>query len=339
MLGAWLVATLVEVTAPNEPSRAELPVLTWIAPTGCPDEGWLTGEVESFLDGPLDAPRAGRFEAHGEVERTGETFILSWNVATDAGRTEERHEDPDCSRLARIAALKTALTLAPQAVIDRLDQEDPRTPPAPIAVESPPSAPASAPASAPPEPATPPTLDTGPAVIAPAKDPWVVAHVGVHGAVGWGLVPGVGGGLGLSGGALGPRWRAEVRGSYWPARLARAGGGAGADVGAAVGSVLGCAAPPLGPIAVQLCMGAEAGAVWARGVGTDPPLRPVRPIASAVLGTGVVWRSRFVAVWIRPEVVIPFTRPGFRAGPTTLWDVAPVGARAALGVDALLPRR
>lgn len=304
ILAAWLLTD----PAPGASAHAPAPLsLTWEAPAGCPDAAAVTAAVEAQLGLPI-AEVPGRVEAYGRVRaRPGGEFELELRIAKTAEvRTLKAR---DCQTLAAAAAFSLTLILDPS-----LD---------PTVVEHEPE-PGPAPSPSPPAPSgSRPTVPDG--------------LMRVDGGIGLGILPGLGGTIGLIVGIERGLVRGELEGRYgWPRDdLLRGRADVGASVQAGTVAVRACGVPRVARLAFPLCGGLEGGALRADGFGLAPDRTTHRPLLSAQVSAALAvelgsrWALSLAAVGL-----VPILRPAVEVeGGGELHRVASVGVRALLGVE------
>jgi hypothetical protein len=329
---AWLVA------APPVAVQVD-----WQAPPECPDRAQVLAELETFLEPATqstEAPEASSVRATVEALEDGR-WRLHMEALVGSGRVERTLESATCAQLARAAALIVSVVLRPTVILERVDRvED-----APAGVEGPVAEPEGPVAE--PEPmgrADPPAGPAPPGTTTIAPDEAVQPEAGVrgmfrvHGSVASGVLPGAGPGLGGALGLGGRGWRVEALGSYMFARTGFASRalGAGAEIRAWSVGAQGCGEPRWRWLSVPLCLGAEAGALRAVGVGVAEPREARGAWATVLAGPGL----RFaVAAWAALSVgvrgFVSLRRPAFEipdVGP--IHRVAGGGARGELGFEA-----
>jgi hypothetical protein len=292
------------------------PDIEWSAPAGCPTSEVLRDQIEAYLAQSLEVERPEAFSARASVRRTENRFELELELAAGSGRTLEIHRASSCDELSKLVAIKVALTLDPEAFVSRYD-----------AVES-----EAARESAPPEP------ESSPAPVAEvARAPGELRlFLGASGGVGAGVVPGTNGIAGVELGLGGRHWAVEARGRVYPPKAVRTpeDPSVGADILAGTATLSGCVRPELGPLRFPLWVGMEAGALRARGHGTTPERVSVRPYLATVVGLGVAYSFGRVTVFLRPEVAVTLSRPGFDLDEGhELYTVPPLAGRLMAGVD------
>ena len=161
----------------------------------------------------------------------------------------------------------------------------------------------------------------------------------MQGGVALGVLPGVGGAVGLEGGMQGRWWRAGLAVHGAPVR--RRDHPDNADVQGRFdlvsGEALGCGVPAAGPVVFPLCGRVALGAI--RGVGrgeVDAP-NPRTTLWSGIGGSvGAAWRvTRLVAPFVSTQVLATLRDTAFSVGtvPGAVHDTGSVAFRAWLGVE------
>lgn len=365
-ISAWLA--LAALSAPH-------PTLAWQAPDECPDTAAVLAMTTSLqqqrspLLVDLEPPAA-----HGVVTRASSgAWVLQLELHDHRGTRERRLQADECGLLARAAALVIAIHLdartrdaaalreptspaAPPPPGSPLTPAPP--PPEPPALEPPPLEPPRSP-SAPPRVLRPPLPVNPPHPLAsvividelepprppepppePPATPRLAGHLRAEGGLDIGLLPGVGGSVGLAGGpairgvrieagvlAVPRRFTFSETGKYH-GRLDRL----AATLRVCPGGTL-----RRGALALHGCLGGEAGAIRAvadRGVETPNP--QWAPWFGLLLGPALRLRlAGPVGLWLAVEGTIALNRPTFTVGPDgdTLHHVSRLGLRIHLGLD------
>ncbi|MCB9715905.1 MAG: hypothetical protein H6712_18705 [Myxococcales bacterium] len=351
-LGPWLAGVLalapvaeveaqVEASPSGEPSSpaADAVELQWDAPAECGDAAVVRRGLAGFL-GERTAVEAGavvRAEARVEHDEAGYRLLL--RTETPSGVTTRETTAQDCAVLVEATALIVAIAVDPSAVVGRSE----RVPPPPVVAEPEPE----------PEPAVEPTPAPGPSLVdapavelTPAPEPSAAPRLRfgmwIAGGVDVGMLPAVAGGLRLAGAVLGRRWRVELRGDYWLPRTALPQAELGARISLWSVGTRGCGVPGVARAGLEfpLCGGIEAGAMRGDPVGdrVQGGVTGREPWLAADLGAGLSWSPwRFLAVFVRAELVVPILRAGFRVGEVEIHRAGPVGGRGLLGLEARFP--
>jgi hypothetical protein len=312
----WL-ALILAAQQPGTP-----PEIEWTAPEGCPTAEVLRARAEAYLGSSLDLPRPEAFSARAHATRQDVGFRLELELVAGGGRTVELHHARNCDDLSKLVAIKVALTLDPDAFVARYD-----------AVEA-----EATKQAAPPEPEPKPEPRPEPKP-KPKPEPSprdLRLWLGVNGGVGGGVIPGLNGIVGAQLGFGGRLWGVETRGQVLPPTPVRTeqDPSVGADILAGTAAIAACARPELGPVQLPIWAGVDGGALRARGSGTTPERVAVRPYAAAFVGIGVAYWFRRVTVFVRPEVAVALSRPGFELDEgQVLYTVPAFSGRVLVGVD------
>ncbi len=274
------------------------------------------------------------FMARVRVEARGTRWRATLGLRGASDFVEHRTIDADdCESLARAFALIVAVR------IDVLRVAQPPPPPPPVVPE--PSSPVPTEIRPPratttePRTAAPPTPQPSASRSTTPARP-VRGLVRIEGGLAGGILPGVGGGVGLMTGVFGPRWRFETGAMAWPARSATDPSDAvTVRLDLVAGRARGCGGPATERLMVPMCVGAEIAGL--RGVGTTGVTQPnVRwTVWGAVsIGAGLVWALRpWIAPYMGLEGSIPVVQPRFAVGDTPVTRTGAVGARLWAGVE------
>lgn len=170
----------------------------------------------------------------------------------------------------------------------------------------------------------------------PVAPPRVLGHLRLEGGLDVGVLPGVGGLVGVFGGVTLPRLRVEAGLVGAPGRIlpgdSERPGGRFDRLG---GVVRLC--PTLHPrpaLAVLLCAGLEVGAL--HGVARDVTVPNPRwaPWASFFLGPALRWRvAGPLGLWLAVEGLVAVNRPIFTVGDEEVYRGGRAGLRATFGLD------
>jgi hypothetical protein len=322
---------------------AESVVLTWDAPAGCPDAAAVRRALAGYLgEGPsIEAGAAVRAEAR--VTRRGAAYELVLRTETASGTTSRETTATDCAVLVDATAVIVAIAVDPSTILARgaaaPEPIDPQ-PTEPEPSEPVPAEPTEPEPSQPPEP-TPP-VEAAPEPAAPVE-PRVRYGMRVAGGADFGVLPGLAGGMRLTGATFGRGWRAELRGDFWLPRTATLEAGISARVSLWSLGARGCWVPRADPVRLEfpLCAGLESGAMRGDPIGDRiaSPTPSSRFWLAADGSAGLAWSPlRFLALVVQAELVVPIVRAGFRIGDDTeLHRAGPVAGRALLGVEARFP--
>lgn len=332
-----LASLLGAAQVPEPPAPA---AVQWTAPQECPDAAFVRTKISRRLGRPL-ADGEATLVAH-VVRADARGYVLHLQLSAGA-RSETRDiADPSCDSLAELAALRMVAAIEQQTLV-----AEPPPAEAPPAEELP-TEEVPAEVSPPPIPAPAPEIPSTSALVpAPAGPPVPEAvpqsrpkrtggFVRLYGGGELGAVPAPTGAVGLAGGLLGPRWRAELRGTFVAPRTAvRALGEL--QAGLFAGSMHGCGRLGRGALEVPLCVGLELGAM--RGDPRAPAGPPVSAVwLAAALGPGLVWHAgRRWGLGVGFELALALVRPRFELGEgtrtVTLFRPSVASGRLWVGVE------
>lgn len=341
---AWLLGAAQVLTPPDRAA------LQWTAPPECPDRDALLQAIARRLHDPRAAAQA-RVDAR--VVRDGARYTLQLQLAVGSrSETRELH-DASCAALVDAAAVRVAAAIEPPgAAPDLVPAPPPATPPPdPAAPEDPTPRPADpTPPPADPTPAPPPVPQPvpapSPAPVPSDMSPRPGGFVRLHGGAELGALPGPTGALGLAGGALWPRLRLELRGTFLAPRTT-AGLPPNARVFLVAAGLHACARLGRGALEVPLCAGVEAGAMRgaARGLASGPTATSATSATSAwlaaALGAGLHWHvGRRLGVWVALELLLAPVRPNFELRNSeraeTVFQPPPASGRLLVGLELRL---
>jgi hypothetical protein len=300
----------------------------------CPDEVELARAVDRRLGRPafVSADQAQlTLETSIEPAPAGGFRARITLVRGDAsvGQRELESAEPECAALAEKVSLALALTIDPDAPLAEPPQEQPASEPEPLPPPLPPPA-------APPPPLAPPPPPP------PAKAEVDPFQIDVEGAavIATGTVPHLAPGVAMRGRLFLPEFPvgAEIEGAYFPDKALESAPGKGADFALAYAGLSLCTRSSRGsPIAVSLCVGADAGVLSAQGYGFDFRQSFNAPVF-LVGARGRVWfrPARGFAVVVGPDLSIPLVRDYFLtrtpAETDELFRMSAVGFAFELGV-------
>jgi hypothetical protein len=295
--------------------------LHWEAPPECPDAAEIERRIAAYTgSAEPDEPLV----VDAKVEQVDARWRLRLALTRGASEELRELEDGACEGLAESAAVLVAIAIAPE-LMGEAEVPPPQPPEPPTApIEPPPTTHA---------------IETPPPPPPPARrrEPLHVSLRASGGAsVGW--LP-IGGDVALAF-ALWWRWlRLELVGSYAPPRRVRFDDlqRAGADVSAWAVGVRACGLlHPVRWLDIPLCGGVEAGQLIGRPVQlVDGKIgRPAW--AAGVIAPALAFVvHRRVALWLAPELLIPFTRPTLRLTneDAPLFQAARVAGRFSAGIE------
>lgn len=321
----------------------------WTGPEDCP-AATFTDAMDRLLAGsPVDTA----IRVVATVERSPD----GWSILTDfeAGPErsgQRRFQAPACPTVSQAAALAIAIAVDP-TVLDRLaDSTPPEAPrsepvtPAPIEAvpgatgPSEPVIPPAEPESAPPPIGPIEPLAAGERPSAEIRSSWR-ASFGVGGFIDGGALPGPGGGLAATIGALYRRFRGEVTGSYRFAtsKPAPVDPRVGGEFSQWTVGVRGCFVPRVVAVELPVCGGFDAGQTRAVGTGLRDSRSSAQPWLAGLGTVGLAWPVRArIAVFVRGSLAVPLVRQDFSiTGLGLLHRIGPVQGRGLAGLEVRLP--
>ena len=318
--------------------------LAWTGDPAC-DEQAFRASLDVLLAGvaPADA-----LAVTVAATRARGRWTLQLTLDEPGGRSTRRLHGPTCAAVSEAAAFVTAMvvdpsladrTVAPAAVDepapDDTDRPTPDIPPPPE-----PSVPVAPPIIEPVSPPVTPELPPPAAATPPPRSgpQGFVRLAGGFEALG---MPAIGGQLHAAAGALGRRWRVEVRGAYrLPRRLAPPGdASATTRIGLWTLGAHGCGVLRPSVLEIPLCACLEAGQAFGSADGIPNPRSDRIPWLAATVGAAIAWAPRrWLALWLGLDLAVPLLRGGFRiAGLGEVHTIAPVAPRGALGLELRFP--
>lgn len=275
-------------TAPGPASGASAddPVaIDWRAPAGCPAAPALRSQVEEYLGQSLDAPRSQPVSVKVAITRTGAGWRMLLEIRTADGASSEPVGGRDCATLADIAALKIAMAVDPQSVIQRLAEPRPAPPPQPE-----------------PDPVSP-----------PDRTPTVRLGLRTLSGVAWGAMPDPGATFAWAGSVLGDGWRVDVGGQFWvPQDVVLDEDGSGGRIRALGGFADGCWVPEAKRVTFPLCGGLEFASMRGEGVGVAPAGSARRLWGAGRVSGALIWSPHpVIGLVLQPGAAFAFFRPEF----------------------------
>lgn len=361
MSAALLATLLVPVllgppVLPEDDPGARAPsadvALRGSGPVDCRDLAELRARVAEF------APQL-RLAAEGEAGRVDAQVELralagSWSVTVSLRSPElpldqRSFEAESCAVAVEAAALVIAVAIDPVAVAEEVDAGPSRAEPEPeppaeqeLPVEpEPPAEPVLRPAPVPDDLGLALPETEGVVMSAPASDPGIAARVGIAalGGGGYGPLSQGAGQLGLGLGLLGERWRAELRGLWFPPVGAAVGSGSVRVDGFSV-SARGCGVLRGGPLEFPLCGGLGGGLVRGTAVGLDNASSATQPLLQLELGAGLAWAPvERLAIGVEVEALGQLVAGGFATDGAAVVANIPVGVRGLASVELRLGGR
>ncbi len=259
------------------PAESDAPAtLRWRAEgAGCPSGPEVQAAVVELAG---RWPAADELEVDASIDEALGRWQLVLSITIEGREHRQRLEAESCAALARAAALIVAVSVDPVASATTAE-----VPLAPTVPELPPAGFSDEPpggSSARRAPQVPPSLRTE----APLR--WRRTFLGARWGLISGMTPGLTSGPSVSLGLDLEHARFALQGQYGLPRVRRA-SGSGARVQAGMVAALACVASRPRALRGQLCAGAEAGALRARGLGVPSPRTQHYPWLAAVAGAGV----------------------------------------------------
>jgi hypothetical protein len=332
--------------------------LEWTAPDGCPTSDAITERIAAAVGDVEGPPLRARAEI---VELEDQTFSLTLTLGREGEPEGLRTlEGPTCVAVSDAAILIVAIAIDPNAASALTPPDDSIDPIVPAQVPAPPPEEPEEPEEPPPEepeepppeePEEPPPAEprdpTPTSTPAPVPEPARQLAVDLAGnfGVGLGILPSVGGALGLHTALHGPLWRIELGATYETPRETSA--ASTPDVRGAFQlwsvDLRGCPVLGRNTLTVPLCLGVRAGLMHGVGRGVADPAAAASPWVAVSAAPTLLWRPRSVAdqrllLGVRAEASVSLTRPGFAttAGSTSteVYEAGPVGGQvgALVGV-------
>ena len=358
-----LVATAARASDPLPPDV----MVRWTAPPECPDLPAVEDAISERLRG-LAGTRAVEADAvvEGRAHVDGGEYVLDLTVQFETAVASRQIRGRDCGLLARATAVVVATAIDPTTTLDQLretmdveaanvvaDPDDGTREADGLQIPEPGATEPTAVADQAPTPEIDPVAaddhrdrSRPPRSADAVSDERMSIDLGVFGriagGVGAGILPGAGGGLGLTAGLEGEYWRAEATASHWFSRPKVFPGESaiGADFSLWSGGARGCGVPGSAQVKVPLCGGAEVGRIRAAGFGGRNN-GTVRPIWGAIVaGAAIVWLPRpWIGVFGGAEGLVALRRPIFAGDdrPQQLHRAAPVAIRGLVGIELHLP--
>ena len=349
IVGALASIAALALVLPTASGQSPAFSLEWDAPPGCPDQGYVRGEVDRLVEGGGAVPI--HVDARAQVQRAADDRWRVHLVTLRNGATGERDlESTSCRSLADATALIVALTVDPERVAAH-QAPQPVAPPPP-ADAGPPETAAPAATAAPPQPAPPrpppaPSTSTSPAPPrpppAPSSSPPVPLPPGrvailptLAGDVG--TLPRPSYGVSLAAAVLLGRLRLEGFGTYWPPESAYLSAstpaGPRGDVQLATGGARACIVALPGRLELAACPGLEIGNLHGQGVGVRAALPADGLWVAATAAGRVTWRLLpNLGLTLDVGLAVPFLRDQIILDATTIHQAAVAAGRAAIGPE------
>jgi len=326
-----LVLSLTLALALAEPS--EPLEVTWTAPVGCPQHEAVLASIASNLAREDFGDALDAVQVQGGIVQDPQGWRLKVSVRLPDGVVDRELTAGTCDELAAAAGLIIAVALDPLRVqeVRPPPQPEPAAMGLPRAWANPPHPPTPEPE---PEPEPSPETQSR----ARAFDLRLAAMLDV------GSLSALRGGAQAGFGVRGEWFRADVSALYWAPRAIRpfdSAPDAGARLQQAGLGARACLKPEVGSFEASSCGGLEGGMSWSRGIGLDSPQTTALPWLTATAGLEVAWVSRAaVGVFAGIDAQFHLVRPHVNIdGLGETLEIAPVGARALVGLLVRLPRR
>jgi len=340
LLGAAQVLTPTDRVALQWTAPPDRVALQWTAPPECPDRDALLQAIARRLHDP---PAAEQARVDARVVRDGARFTLHLRLAVGSrSETRELH-DASCAALVDAAAVRVAAAIEPPgAAPDLVPAPPPAITPTPDPAAPDTATPQPSDPIPPPDPPQPPTPQPVPAAASAPSDmsPRPGGFVRLHGGAELGALPGPTGALGLAAGALWPRLRLELRGTFLAPRTT-AGAPPNARVLLVAAGLHACARLGRGALEVPLCAGVEAGAMRGAARGLDSGSTATAAWLAAALGAGLNWHvGRRLGVWVALELLLAPVRPNFELRNSeraeSVFQPPPASGRLLVGLELRL---
>ncbi len=110
-----LVPSAAQAAAPEATPGSERFILTWSAPSTCPDRSQIEAELRAMLVESMGSETSLR--ADGRIERSDDGWTLDLHLTSVSGTLKRHLEDDDCAVLANVAVLYIALAVDPSAAL------------------------------------------------------------------------------------------------------------------------------------------------------------------------------------------------------------------------------
>lgn len=295
-------------------AEPHVPVV-WDAPAGCPDESTIRARVgELVTPDPLRdrwvfatvRARDGRYDA---TIRVSDSPSVSRTVDADS-----------CLELANVTIAVVAVALTePHVVVE----------------PSPPLSASSLDAPAPDEKPTETDSESPPPAPGPQRSQLGRAALRVDGAIGWGAMPGVGGGMAITPAVLWPHARLELRAGLWARRTIRYEAQIDRHLTLRMGTLAlrGCGVGVEGRWEFPMCGGIEGGLMVAQARNVELLHAPARPWLAVHASVGVAVRiTDRVALSLSAEPWLAIVRGSMLRLSSTV-EGQRFGARGFLGLD------
>ncbi len=284
--------------APSPGTELEL---HWESPPQCPRAEAVRAAIDANLgEGAFDADPSS-IVARGTITAEAGGWQLDVEVSLPSGRVERRVVGRTCEDFASAAGLMIAVALDPLRVTSTI-------------AEPPAVAPAVVPQA---DEAERPELAARTKPAAPThRERALAIEPRLGGVLEIGSLDRLRGGVAASVGFVGPLWRVDLVAHYWAPRAVKefaTAPDAGVSVQQVGGGARACVRPRAGPVELPTCVGFEAGASIARGIGLAESEDSVLPWAAVVMGQELTWVSRRrVGLFVGVDAMLHVVRPRFR---------------------------
>lgn len=328
MLGS-LLGLLLALAPAEEPARVEV---LWEAPPECPSAMEVRAKIDALVGGEANTRGSGYVVIKARLARLGEQWSMDFRIETTTGARIRKWTAATCEELTEIAAVVAAVTIdsgvasnESDAGVDITEDPSPAGPGKPDDTVAPVPAPSPFPSAAPDR------GDRKPRAMPLIPDGALV----FGGALEYGALPGVAGGLAGAFALIWPHTRMELGAAGWFPRSQRlAGTPARAEVGLWHADARGCGVPKVRRVEFPICAGVEIGAMGGRGRGLLTARRRRLPWVAAEAGAMVVARiTPHVAITAAARLVIPFLRPGFELDGEVVHRAARFAFTAVVGLE------
>lgn len=318
-------AAATEAGAARDPA----PPLSWHSPPGCPQRDDLVRAIEALLGAPMAAPDQGTLAIEGSIEPDQARWRLRLRIVTDSGERTRELPGATCQELLEVAAVLVAVAVDPRVagVTDEPPVDDVVAPEAPAPTKTP-------------TPVTPePSGRTTP------RRPALGASVALQGALVFGPLPRIAGGLGGLVALRMPHARVELEGTFvWPSSTASSDRGRSV-IGLWQLGVRGCGVPRFDradrrwAIELPVCGGVQAGAMRGQARGVAQPGHGTLPYLALDAGVGalvLLGRARRLGPRLDVRGSVPLLRPGFRIDDAVVFRARAAGLTATVGLELRL---
>jgi hypothetical protein len=257
----------------------------------------------------------------GQVIATDQGWSLELDVKTAAVHDHRSLAANDCGALADAAALVVATSVDPARVAETL-QPRPDEPDDPFEDRA-----------AEPDGATART----PSPLRHEPDRRIRGAIRTTAGAGYGLLPGVAGGVQGDGVLMVGRARVVLGAAHWFAKSTSTGGAEG-RIRLTAGRLRGCYAPSVKRLEIPLCGGVQLGSLHAR-IETATQIDTSRALWVALdVGPGLTWAPiDAFALHAQVDAVVAVRRIDFEEDDATVFRSPPAGVQVLLGIEARFP--